>query len=398
LGSRNQRDRLPAMQSVRIGIIGMGNIGKHHAGYLLEGKVSRCQLTAVCSTSPDKLADYEVKGLKIFGDAMALIRSNAVDAIIVATPHYQHTSLGIAAFENGLHVMVESPISAHKADAERLVAAHQRHPRMVFGGMFQLRVEPRYEKIRALIRGGELGEIVRINWVNTDWYRAEAYYASSAWRATWKGEGGGVLLNQCLHNLDILQWLLGIPARVRGFCQLGRFHQIEVEDNVTAYLEWSNGATGVFVSSTGEAPGVNRFEIVGTRGTLILEGGKLIFTRNAADMVEFSKSAKQGFVKPEAKTEELPLVNAAAPHAMLMQNFVNAILSGEPLIAPGADGIHSVELANVMMYSSLLGETVALPMNGADWEKRLNQLIAESKLEKRVMQVEAGDFASSFRR
>lgn len=386
------------MKSVRIGIIGMGNIGKHHAGYLLEGKVARCQLTAVCSTSPDKLADYAAKGVKIFGDAMELIRSKAVDAVIIATPHYQHTTLGIAAFEVGLHLMVEKPISAHKADAEKLIAAHRLNPKLAFGGMFQLRVEPRYEKIRALIRGGDLGEIVRVNWVNTDWFRGEAYYASSAWRATWKGEGGGVLLNQCLHNLDVLQWLLGMPARTRGFCQLGRFHQIEVEDNVTAYLEWANGATGVFVSSTGEAPGANRFEIVGTRGTLVLENGKLMFTRNAADMIEFSRTAKTGFSKPDATTGEVPFTNAAVPHATLMQNFVNAILDGEKLIAPGVDGIHSVELANAMVFSSLTKETVELPMSSAAWEAKLNQLIAESKLEKKVMQVQASDFASSFRK
>jgi predicted dehydrogenase len=386
------------MDKVRIGIIGMGNISKHHAEYLLAGKVSRCELTAVCSTSPGKLESYGTKGVKIFGDALELIRSKDVDAVVIATPHYQHTSLGIAALEAGLHIMVEKPISAHKADAERLIAAHRRHDKLVFGTMIQLRTEPRYEKIKKLIRDGDLGEIVRVNWINTDWFRSESYYASGAWRATWRGDGGGVLLNQCLHNLDVLQWLCGMPARVRGFCQLGRFHQIEVEDNVTAYLEWPNGATGVFVSSTGEAPGANRFEIVGTCGTLVLENGKLMFTRNTADMIEFSRTAKQGFVKPDATTEQVPFENAAAPHAALLQNFVNAILDGEPLIAPGADGIHTVELANVMVYSSLLGQTVELPMNGAAWEKKLNQLIAESKLEKKVMQVEAGDFTSSFRR
>lgn len=386
------------MDNVRIGIIGMGNIGKHHAGYLLEGKVAHCQLTAVCSTSPTKLTDYTAEGIRVFGDALELIRSGSVDAVIIATPHYQHTSLGIAAFEAGLHVMVEKPISAHKADAERLVAAHAKNPRLVFGGMFQLRVEPRYERIRALLRNGDLGEIVRVNWVNTDWFRGEAYYASSAWRATWRGEGGGVLLNQCLHNLDVLQWLLGTPARVRGFCQLGRFHQIEVEDHVTAYLEWPNGATGVFVSSTGEAPGANRFEIVGSRGTLVLENGKLLFTRNAVDMLEFSRTAKTGFSKPEAHTEEIPFPNAATPHAALLQNFVNAIRSGEPLIAPGTEGVQSVELANAMVYSSLRGETLDLPMSGIAWEQKLNELIASSTVQKRVMPVEATDFASSFRK
>ena len=386
------------MDNIRLGIIGMGNIGKFHADYLLAGKVSRCTLAAVCSPSPEKLDNYRQRGLHIFSDGEQLIRSGAVDAVIIATPHFQHTTLGIAAFAAGLHVMVEKPVSAHKADAERLLAAHDKNRKLFFGGMFQLRVEPRYEKIRRLIRGGDLGRLVRVNWINTDWFRTEAYYTSSAWRATWKGEGGGVLLNQCLHNLDVFQWLCGMPARVRGFCQFGRFHSIEVEDNVTAYLEWADGATGTFISSSGEAPGTNRFEIVGTRGTLVLENGKLVFARNAADMTEFSRSAKQGFVKPEMRVEEIPFENAAAPHAALMQNFVNAILDGEPLIAPGADGLNSVELANVMVYSSLLGQTVELPMDGAAWENKLKQLIAGSKLEKKVVAVATDDFAGSFRK
>jgi len=189
-----------------------------------------------------------------------------------------------------------------------------------------------------------------------------------------------------------------MPARVRGFCQIGRFHQIEVEDNVTVYLEWANGATGTFISSTGETPGVNRFEIVGTRGTLVLENNQLTFTRNEADMLEFSKTAKQGFVKPGSRREEIAFENAAAPHATMVQNFVNAILDGAPLIAPGEEGINSVELANVMIYSSLLGQTVELPMDGAAWEKKLNQLIAESKIEKKVVKVATDDFTSSFRK
>jgi len=383
------------MQHVRIGIIGLGNIGRYHAEYLQNQKVARCELVAVC----DPVAPLDrYQPLKTFTDGEALIHSGEVDAVIIATPHFQHTTLGIAALQAGVHAMVEKPISSHKADAERLIAASRQHPKVVFAGMFQLRTEPRYQKIQKLIKGGDLGQVVRVNWINTDWYRTEAYYASGGWRATWKGEGGGVLLNQCLHNLDTLQWLCGMPQQVRGFCQLGRFHQIEVEDNVTAYLEWSNGATGAFVSSTGEAPGTNRFELCGTNGRLVVENNRLLFTRNETDMIEFNAAARQGFAKPDVWHVELPFENAALPHAAMVQNFVNAILEGEPLIAPGAEGIHSVELANAMVYSSLLGQTVALPMDGAAWEKRLNQLIAESRLEKKVMQVEAGDVASSFRR
>ena len=383
------------MNKVRLGIIGMGNIGKYHAEYLLNQKISRCELVAVCDAVTAPLEKFQP--LKIFGDGEQLIQSGEVDAVIIATPHFQHTTLGIAALEAGVHAMVEKPISSHKADAERLISAHKKFQKIIFAGMFQLRTEPRYLKIQKLIKE-DLGELVRVNWINTDWYRTEAYYASGGWRATWKGEGGGVLLNKCLHNLDTLQWLCGMPARVRGFCQLGRFHQIEVEDNVTAYLEWANGATGTFVSSTGEAPGTNRFEIIGTRGKLVLENNKLVFTRNEADMLEFSKTEKQGFVKPEVWNVEIPFENATLPHAIMAQNFVNAILDGEPLIAPGEEGINSVELANVMVYSSLLGETVELPMKGAAWEKKLNQLIAESKVEKKVVKVATDDFASSFRK
>jgi len=381
------------MNTVRLGLIGLGNIGRHHAGYLQAGKVNRAQLTAVCDAFAP-LDSYQP--LKTFTDAEQMMRSGEIDAVIIATPHYQHTTLGIAAFQAGLHAMVEKPISAHKADAERLIAAHQKNPKLVFAGMFQLRTEPRYTKMRKLIQSGELGQIVRLNWIITDWFRTEAYYASGGWRATWKGEGGGVLLNQCLHQLDMLQWLCGMPARVRGFCQLGRFHNIEVEDNVTVYLEYPNGATGVFVSSTGETPGTNRFEIVGTRGRLVLENNQLTFNRNEADMLEFSRAAKTGFARPDVWNVEIPFDNAANQHAVVMQNFVDAILDGAPLIAPGAEGIHSVELANVMLYSSLIHQTVELPMDSAAYEKKLQQLIAESKFEKKVQQVSAEDFTKSF--
>jgi predicted dehydrogenase len=381
------------MKHVRVGIIGLGNIGRYHAEYLLNHKVSRCELTAVA----DAFAPLDAyKALKTFQDGEALIRSGEVDAVIIATPHYQHTTLGIAALAQGLHVMVEKPISVHKADAERLIAAHRQRPQLVFGAMFQLRTEPRYVKIKRLITSGELGGIARVNWLMTDWFRTEAYYASGGWRATWKGEGGGVLLNQCPHNLDILQWLCGVPARVRGFCQLGRYHNIEVEDNVTAYLEYAGGATGVFITSTGEAPGTNRLELAGTRGKVVLENNRLTFTRNEMSMLEFSRTAKGGFARPEVWNAEIPFENAPAQHATLMQNFVDAILDGTPLIAPAEEGLHSVELANAILYSSLTGQTIELPLDAAAYETKLNQLIADSRFEKKVVAVSGEDFTKSF--
>jgi predicted dehydrogenase len=386
------------MNKVRVGIIGMGNMGKHHAEYLLAGKVPRCELAAVCSTSPHKLESYKQRGVKIFSDGEELIRSKDVDAVLIATPHYQHTSLGIAALQAGKHVMVEKPISAHKADAERLIAVRKQHPNLVFGAMFQLRTENRYVKIKKLLTDGHLGEIVRFSWIVTDWFRTEAYYASGGWRATWKGEGGGVLINQCLHQLDMLQWLLGMPARVRSFVQLGRFHNIEVEDQITAYLEFPNHGTGVFIASTGEAPGTNRFEIAGTMGKLILENDKLTFIRNEVSMIEQNKTAKLGFLKPETWMIDVPITTQPAQHATLMENFVSAILDGAPLISPGEEGIHSIELANVMLYSGLINQTVEMPMDSAAYECKLKQLISDSKVEKKVVEISSEDFTKSFTR
>ena len=386
------------MENVRIGIIGMGNMGRFHASDLLAGKVARGELAAVGSTSPHKLDEYKEKGVQVFGSGEEMIASAAIDALLIATPHYQHTSLGIAALEAGLHIMVEKPISAHKADAERLIAAAVARPELRFGGMFQLRVEPRYQKIRELVQGGELGDLVRVLWIMTDWFRSEAYFQSGGWRATWKGEGGGVLLNQCLHQLDAMQWITGMPSKVRSHVGIGQWHDIEVEDDVTCYMEFANGATGAFITSSGETPGSNRFEIAGTKGRLILENDTLMLTRNEVPSDEWCKTSKIGFQKPETTVEEIPIPGADAAHATLMTNFVNAILDGEALIAPGAEGLGSVELANVMVYSGLLNETVDLPMDGAAWETKLNELIANSTHEKQVVEISSEDFAASFRK
>lgn len=381
------------MNTVRVGIIGMGNMGRFHADYLLGKKVARCELTAVSDSFAQNLEKY--RHLKTYENGPDLIRSGLVDAVIIATPHYLHTSLGIEALQQGLHVLVEKPISVHKADCERLLAAHQ-NPRQVFAAMFQMRTDPRFKKIKQLIAAGELGEIMRLNWIITDWFRTDVYFASGGWRATWKGEGGGVLLNQCPHNLDLLQWFCGQPTSVRGFCQLGRYHPIEVEDQVTAYLEFANGATGVFVTSTGETPGTNRLEIAGDKGRLVYENGQIAFTRNEVPMREFCRTAKGGFARPEVWNVGIPAESTGPQHTVVTQNFVDAILEGTPLIAPAAEGMNSVELANAVLYSSLIGQTVALPLDGLAYEKKLTQLIAESTISKPAVQVVAEDFTKSF--
>lgn len=385
------------MDEVRIGIVGLGNMGRAHCANIQAGKVNGLRLTAVCdrSTSLPELAE----GVQVFEDVDVMIRSGVIDALLIATPHYFHTTMGIAGLEAGLHVMVEKPLSVHKADCERLIAAH-RKPSQVFAAMFQLRTDPLYRRIKGMIESGEIGEVRRILWDCTDWFRTETYYASGGWRATWKGEGGGVLLNQCPHNLDLFQWLFGMPEQVTGFCQFGRYHDIEVEDDVTAYFRFANGTHGTFITSTGEAPGRNLLQITGERGMLILEGRKLTFHRNQVPMSEFSRESEAGFAKPECSVEEVAVEEGGASHNAVLQNFVNAILHGEPLIAPAAEGQRSIELANAILLSSWHSRSVSLPLDGAEYERELQHRIATSTHVRKTVKratISGDDFAKSFK-
>lgn len=383
------------MDKVRLGVIGVGGMGNHHAHYLKAGEVKRAELTAVCDIDENKIKPFE--GIETFTDSAELIRSGLVDAVLIATPHYFHTTIGVDAMQQGIHVLTEKPISVHKADCERMIAAHEANPKLVFSAMFQLRTDAIWKKLKHLIDSGELGEIVRVNWIATDWFRSEAYYASGGWRATWVGEGGGILLNQCPHNLDLMQWLFGMPSKIRAFCGFGVKHDIEVEDQVTAYLEYPNGATGAFIVTTGESPGTNRLEVAGERGKVVVERGKISFTRNEIPTTEFSRTTKEGFGVPPVWHIDVPTGGGPAGHKVITQNFVDAILDGTPLIAPAEEGIKSVELANTMIYSQLKDITVQLPLDSAAYEATLKDLITNSKFVKKSAVERDEDITASFK-
>jgi predicted dehydrogenase len=353
-------------------------------------------LVAVCDINQKRAdeaaAQYKCKA---FYDHQTLLKSKLCDAVLIATPHYGHTTIGIAALKAGLHVLVEKPISVHKADCERLIAAHK-NKKQVFAAMCNQRTDLRYRKLKELIDTGALGKIDRVTWIITDWYRTEAYYASGGWRATWAGEGGGVLLNQCPHNLDLWQWMFGMPQRVRGFCKIGHKHNIEVEDVVTAYLDYDNGCSGVFITSTGEAPGTNRLEVAGEFGKVVIEGTDIRFTRNTTSSDIFMKTTPDLWSRPDVWNVQIPVSGTGGQHQEVLQNFINAIVSGEKLIAPAAEGIKSVELGNAMLFSSETQETVSLPLKAAPYERMLKQKIASSKFVKKARAVKIGSMSRSF--
>ncbi len=368
--------------SVRIAVVGVGNVGAIHARELSLGQVRGATLSAVCDSDARALARFP--DVPSFGSSQALLESGLADAVLIATPHYAHTPIAIDALQAGLHVLTEKPLAVHKADCLKMIAAYEQRPssQQVFAEMLSARLDPRLLRLRALIRDGELGPVRRINWISTDWLRTDAYYRSSSWRATWAGEGGGVLLNQCPHSLDAWQWLFGMPARVHAFCGFGRYHPIEVEDQVTAYLEYDNGANGVFVASTAEAPGTERLEVVGDLGKVVMGSGGLKLWRNARPTPDLIAHGPSRGGLPSATIEDFDLVASKGSRTQVIENFVAAILEGEQLIAPASEGLASVELANAMILSALTKQTIALPLDPALYAAELARLVKASAVRK----------------
>ena len=364
------------MKQVRLGIIGVGNMGTGHFKNIIEKKLCpEIALTAVADRreSRREWAKENAPDIKIFNEGEDLIASGTCDAVLISVPHYQHPPLGISAFRHGLHVMCEKPIGVYTLQARELIDEADRHPELTFGLMFNQRTNCVYRKLKEMIDGHELGDIKRMSWLVTDWYRTQMYYDSGAWRATWSGEGGGVLLNQCPHQLDLLQWLCGLPVRVRAFCHEGKWHDIEVEDDVTAYLEFENGATGVFVTTTADAPGTNRLEITGTQGKVVCEGSDLVFHRLKINEREWCKTCKTGFDKPECEVINVQTDGKNIQHPAVLNAFAAHILRGEPLIADGREGIRGLSLSNAMHLSSWLNKAVDIPFDEKLFFDMLNE-------------------------
>ena len=366
---------------LRMGVIGIGNMGSEHCRILRSGRVPEAELTAVADVRADRLcwAREKLPGVQVFASAGELIASGACDAVIVAVPHPSHPEITVKALEGGLHVLCEKPIAVSAAEARCMQEAAQRTGK-TFALMFNQRTSGLYKRMKQLLDSGELGEIKRVNWIITDWYRTQLYYDSGAWRATWLGEGGGVLLNQCPHQLDLLQWLCGMPVKVQAHCHEGKWHDIEVEDDVTAYLEFANGATGAFIASTGDLPGVNRLEITCDRGRLLCEDGRVRLLRLPVSEREYCRTAQNAYGKPACTEEVFDDGGDNPQHAGVTTAFVRHLLHGEPLVARGEEGMNSLRLSNAIHLSGWLGEAVTLPVDEEIFLAELNRRRAVSRL------------------
>lgn len=366
-------------ESIRLGVIGIGNMGSEHCRSILQGKTPRVTLAAVADRRQQR-RDWAAQTLSVpvFTQGQELIESGLCDAVLIAVPHYQHPELTISALENNLHVLCEKPIAVYTLAGRDMIAAAQ-HSDRTFALMFNQRTNCLYRKAKEILDSGELGAIKRVNWIITDWYRSQLYYDSGAWRATWAGEGGGVLLNQCPHQLDLLQWLCGMPSRITAKCYEHKWHDIEVEDDVTCMFEYPNGATGVFVTTTGDLPGTNRLEITTEMGKLVCENGKLTLFKLPINERIYCVAATDAFASLPVVETIIETDGQNEQHAGIINAFAGHILDGTPLVARGEEGLNGLMLSNAMYLSSWLNQTVELPIDETQFLNLLNEKRATSK-------------------
>ena len=377
------------MKKVKFGIIGLGNQGNNYADLFKNGVIENGELVAVCDIRQDRidhlLSKFESGALVAFQDYKEMLDSGVCDAILVETPHYQHPEIVMECLKREIHVICDKPAGVYTKQVREMNEEAVKH-KALFGMMFNQRTNCVYRKMKEIIQQGGIGQLQRVTWIITNWYRTQCYYDNGSWRATWAGEGGGVLINQCPHQLDLVQWVVGeMPKTVRGFCHYGKWHDIEVEDEVTAYFEYENGATGVFITTTGETPGTNRFEVSGTGGKLLCEGDKLYWFKTAEDGQVYSKTSNEPFIPPLCEKIEVETDGKNPRHAGIINNFANALLGLEPLFVSGVDGFNGVELMNAIELSGWRnGEAVSLPVNEDEYLAELNARRATSRLKEEV--------------
>ena len=380
------------MGQIKLGIIGLGNMGTGHAGNVTGGKCPDITLTAVADINPDRIewGKNNLPGkITYFDDAIKMLDSSLIDACIIAVPHYDHPKYAMECMKRGINVMVEKPAGVYTKQVREMNEEADRHPEVVFGMMFNQRTNCIYRKLHAFINSGEYGEIRRLNWIITNWYRPQAYYDSGNWRATWAGEGGGVLLNQSPHQLDMWQWLCGMPKKVSAHLRYGQWHDVEVEDDATVYMEYENGATGVFVTTTGDAHGTNRLEIQMDRAKFVVENDKLIVDEYEMTEQEFSKTNTQPFATVKGKVYEAETDGENPQHIGVLNAWADAILRGGKLVADGREGINGLTLSNAIHLSDFLGKEIEIPFDEDLYYDELMKRVAVSKVKTNVKRVYA---------
>ncbi len=380
------------MKQLNAAVIGYGGIGSAHTRTIAGGLVEGMRLAAVCDVDARKLALVEERfpGVRLVSDYHDLL-DGSIDAVVIAVPHPMHSVIAADCLRAGVHALSEKPLDVSVTAAKKAVEA-QKESGCVYAVMLNQRTAPIFQRAREIVQSGALGKIKRTVWIITNWYRTQHYYDSGEWRATWAGEGGGVLLNQAPHNLDLWQWICGMPVSVAAHCDVARYHRIEVEDDATLFTRFENGATGLFITSTGEYPGTNRLEISGEKGKIVLEEGVLKWWQLQESEGEVRWHSDKGMPKiPMDYTEER--FPDGPQHRGILQNYANAILHGEALISPGADGLNELTLSNAAYLSQWTGKEVSLPLDEAAFDALLKEHAAHSVTHEALAKMPDGEYS-----
>lgn len=362
---------------IRVALVGVGVMGSKYADMIVSGEVKNMVLTGVVARNLKAqewaaiLVNAEGLHPNVYRDVDDMFaHADDFDAVIIVTPHKTHEEIAVRAFELGKHVLCDKPAGATIGQAQNMTAASKQYDK-VYGMIFHQHRYPKYLYIKQALENGELGELKRMLMVNSRYFRTAHYHQSGSWRSSWNGEGGGALINQGAHILDIWQWLFGMPQKIYAEIPFGKYNEFKVDDEATISMRYENGATGVFMLTTGEAVWQERLEIVGTKGRMLLEDDILHIYRYSKDSTEYIATEDVNSREHLAITEEvINFGKAEEPYVEILENFAEAVISGDSsiLIAPGEEAINQLMLTNGAYCSAWKGMPVCLPLDAEEYE------------------------------
>jgi len=367
------------MKKVRFGVIGLGNMGMLHCRFIqAAGSRSFC-VTAGCDCDPRRKRIAKDCGIHFFSDAQEMYDSGLIDAVIITTPHYWHPPLTFRAARRGIHVLCEKPLASSVGQARAMIAECRKR-KVALGAMLQQRCRPAMVKMKQLVDQGAIGDIFRVQMICSSWFRTQRYYDSGAWRGTWDGEGGGVLINQAPHSLDLFQWVgLGLPKTIVANVAT-REHKMECEDTANVICDYGSGRVGYIYASTAEEPGMEQLMLIGDKGTLTAEGGsKLTIGRLRVPIskhVYASRKASAGGAEQKLTVSQVKVSARKSGHIDVIRAFANHILKGTPMVATGAESLIELEISNAAYLSGYNNSrSIKLPVDAKAMERLLDRLI-----------------------
>lgn len=386
------------MKKIRIGIIGFGKHGSHYVRRYLETDICKeVELTAIAENNSVRLdwAKKHLENVAFFDDAIKMLDSGLIDACQIVVPHPDHYFYIKECFKRGIHVLCEKPLCVYADEARSIIEEHQKHySDLVFGVMLNQRQNPLFRKLKELLDNKTYGTILRADWTITNWYRNQVYFDESYWHATWIGEAGGLMMNQAIHQLDLWQWLFGLPDRVYAKLGYGKGHDIETDDEASIFFEYNDGVVGTFTASTNDFSGSNCLKIRTDQALLIIENKKITVKEIKRESASAMHNYQLMYEKPALIETEIKIEGTDPKHEGVVNEFTSAIINKTPLETDGAQGLNSIILANAIYLSSFLNKEIEIPCDEKLYREEFSKRIANSHYRSAAMDSISGILSS----